>query len=53
MATVVIICFKMMLEKNAAVTMEPWCIVLISTVAAMLTLQLVAQPGIYVQEQPA
>lgn len=50
--TFVIILFKM-LEKNAAVTMEPGYIVVVSTIAVTGTLQLVVEPDIYVQEQLA
>lgn len=50
--TFVIILFKM-LEKNAAVTMEPGYIVVVSTIAVTGTLQLVVEPDTYVQEQLA
>lgn len=52
-ATFVMSWFKMKLEKNAAVRMELSCIVVVSIIAVMRTLQLVVEPDIYVQEQVA
>lgn len=53
MATFVMSGFKMKLEKNAAVRMELNCIVVVSIIVVMRTLQLVVEPDIYVQEQLA